>query len=234
MAGQYARAKRTADKLTASVAPAVGDMPMMEGVLPQQYYVFLRFSKWDEILALPAPAASLPLTTAMWHYARAVAMAAKADSAGARSEQQRFVEAVAKIPAETPVGVLNTAGQMFAVARPLLAGRIAAAGGDATGAIELYRTAVAAEDALTYDEPPTWYYPVRETLGAALVAHGDAAEAEKVFRKDLEYNPRNGRSLFGLWQSLEAQGRKTEAARAAAEFRRVWAVADVVLTLDRL
>ena len=234
MAGQYARAKRTADKLTASVAPAVADMPMNEGFLAQQYYVFLRFSRWDEILALRPPAAPLQLATAMWHYARAVAMSGKGDAAGARSEQEQFLAGATKIPAETPVGVLNTAGQMFAVARPLLAGRLAAAGGDLAGAIEQYRTAVAAEDALAYDEPPTWYYPVRETLGAALVAHGDAAEGEKVFRKDLEYHPRSGRSLFGLWKSLEAQGRKAEAARAAADFRRVWAVADVVLTLAGL
>ena len=234
MAGQYARAKRTADKLVANVAPAVADMPMIEGFLPQQFYVLLRFARWDDLLALPAPAPSLQLTTVLWHYARAAARAGKGDAAGARSEQQQFLDAAAKIPAETPVGVLNTAGQMFAVARPLLAGRIAAAGGDLSAAIEQYRSAVAAEDALTYDEPPTWYYPVRETLGAALLAHGDATEAEAVFRKDLEYNPRNGRSLFGLWKSLEAQGRKPEAARAAADFRRVWAAADVVLTLDRL
>jgi tetratricopeptide (TPR) repeat protein len=234
MAGQYARAKRTADKLAANVAPAVADMPMIEGFLPQQYYVLLRFWRWDDMLALPAPASSLQLTTVMWHYARAAARAGKGDAAGARSEQQRFLDAAAKVPAETPVGVLNTAGQMFAVARPLLAGRIAATGGDLGAAIEHYRSAVAAEDALAYDEPPTWYYPVRETLGAALLAHGHATDAEAVFRKDLEYNPRNGRSLFGLWKSLEAQGRKSEAARAAADFRRVWAVADVVLTLGRL
>jgi tetratricopeptide (TPR) repeat protein len=234
MAGQYARAKRTADKLAANVGPVVAEMPMIEGFLPQQYYVFLRFAKWDDILQLPTPAASLQITTAMWHYARAAAMAGKRDAAGARLEQQRFLDTVAKIPAETPVGVLNTAGQMFAVARPLLAGRIAAAGGDLAGAVEQYRSAVTAEDALAYDEPPTWYYPVRETLGAALLAQGKAADAEAVFRKDLEYNPRNGRSLFGLWKSLEAQGRRADAARAAADFRRAWAVADVVLTLDRL
>jgi tetratricopeptide (TPR) repeat protein len=234
MAGQYARAKRTADKLAANVVPVVADMPMIEGFLPQRYYVLLRFSKWDEILTLPAPAASLQLTTAMWHSARAAAMAGKGDAAGARPDQQRFLDVVGKIPAETPVGVLNTAGQMFAVARPLLAGRIAAAGGDLAGAIDLYRSAVTAEDALTYDEPPTWYYPVRETLGAALLAHGDPVEAEAVFRKDLEYNPRNGRSLFGLWKSLETQGRKADAARAGAEFRRVWAVADRPLRVEDL
>jgi len=234
MAGQYRRAKRTADKLTSNVTPFVADMPMLEGFIPQRYYVLLRFSKWDDLLALPAPAASLQLTTVMWRYARGAAMAGKGDVTGARAEQQTFLDAVAKIPAETPVGVLNTAGQMFAVARPLLEGRIAAAGGDKAGAIQHYRMAVAAEDLLAYDEPPTWYYPVRETLGAALLASGDAPGAEQVFREDLKYNPRNGRSLFGLWQALEAQGRKADAARAGVEFRRVWSVADVALRIEDL
>jgi predicted Zn-dependent protease len=91
---------------------------------------------------------------------------------------------------------------------------------------------VAAEDLLAYDEPPTWYYPVRETLGAALLADGKPAEAERVFRDDLKYNPKNGRSLFGLWKAIEAQGRTADASRAGADFRRVWAVADTPLTLS--
>lgn len=94
-----------------------------------------------------------------------------------------------EIPTETPVGVLNTAGQMFAVARAVLEGRIAAAGGDKARAIGQFRIAAAAEDLLAYDEPPTWYYPVRETLGAALLASGDAAAAGQVFKDDLTYNP---------------------------------------------
>jgi tetratricopeptide (TPR) repeat protein len=234
MAGQYRRAKRAADKLTANVTPFIADMPMIEGFVPQQYYVLLRFAKWDELLALPAPATSLQLTTAVWHYARGAAFAGKKDVTRARAEQMVFVEAAGKIPPETPVGVLNTAGQMFAVATPLLAGRIAAAAGDGAAAIEQYRTAVAAEDLLAYDEPPTWYYPVRETLGAALLAAGQAPEAEQVFRDDLTYNPRNGRSLFGVWKALEAQGKKADAARAGAEFRRAWSVADVPLRIEDL
>ena len=207
---------------------------MIEGFIPQRYYVLLRFAKWDELLALPAPAASLPADD------RHLALRARR---GVRRQEGRparargtelFLEGAGKIPPETPVGVLNTAGQLFAVAKPLLAGRIAAAGGDGAAAIEQYRTAVAAEDLLAYDEPPTWYYPVRETLGAALLAGGKAAEAEQVFRDDLKYNPRNGRSLFGVWKALEAQGKKTEAARAGAEFRRVWAVADVTLRIEDL
>ena len=232
MAGQYARAARTAAKLAANVNPVVAEMPMIEGFIPQQFYVLLRFAKWDEIFALPPPAASLQLTTAIWHFARGAAQAARKGLAGAAAEQQLFLDAAGKIPAETPVGVLNTAGQLFAVAKPLLAGRIAAARGDAAGAIELYRAAVTAEDVLTYDEPPTWYYPVRETLGAALLAAGRAAEAEQVFRDDLKYNPGNGRSLFGVWKALEAQGKSAEAGRARAEFRRVWAAADVPLRIE--
>jgi tetratricopeptide (TPR) repeat protein len=234
MAGQYARATRTADKLVANVNPYLADMPMLEAFVSQQYFVRLRFAGWDEVLKLQAPPESLNLTTIIWRYARAIAYAAKGDVSNARAEQQRFVAGVAKVPADTPVGVLNTAGQLFAVAREVLDGRIAAAGGDRGAAIEHYRAGVNAEDALAYDEPPTWYYPVRETLGAALVADGKAAEAEQVFRDDLTANPRNGRSVFGLWKSLDAQGKKVEAARARREFGRVWAVADVTLRIEDL
>src|SRR5262249_3605666 len=154
------------------------------------------------------------LTAAIRHFARATAFAAMKNPVNARASRQAFLDDIAKIPPDTPVGVLNTAGQLFAVARPLLDGRIAAAEGHASDAVEQYRAAVAAQDLLAYDEPPTWYYPVRETLGAALLADGKAGEAERVFRDDLAYNPKNGRSLFGLWKAIEAQGRTADAARA--------------------
>src|SRR5215471_9561728 len=234
MAGQFARARGLARKLTMNVSPSIAEMPMLEGFMPQQYYVLLRFGRWDEILAIGEPPEKMHLTAAIRHFARATAFAAKANLAAARTARQAFLDDVAGIPPETPVGVLNTAGQMFAVAKPLLDGRIAAAEGKTSEAVEQYRAAVAAEDLLVYDEPPTWYYPVRETLGAALLADGKAAEAERVFRDDLQYNPRNGRSMFGLWKALDAQGRKADAARAAAEFRRVWLAADTPLTLSML
>jgi tetratricopeptide (TPR) repeat protein len=123
---------------------------------------------------------------------------------------------------------------MFAVARELLDGRLAAAAGDRATAIAHYEAAVNAQGALAYDEPPTWYYPVRETLGAALLANGNAVKAEQVFRDDLHYNPGNGRSLFGLWKSLEAQHKPAEATRARREFERVWSVADVKLGVEDL
>jgi tetratricopeptide (TPR) repeat protein len=232
MAGQHARASRLAKKLTANVGPSVAEMPMLEGFMTQQYFVPLRFSKWDEVLAMPEPAAAMQLTGAIRHFARGMAYAAKKDLANARAERQAFLDGAAKLPAGAMVGVLNTAAQMLAVAKPLLDGRIAAAEGNMTAAIEQYRASVAAEDKLAYDEPPAWFYPVRETLGTALLAGGKAAEAEQVFRDDLKFNPRNGRSLFGLWKAIEAQGRKADATRAAAEFRRAWTAADTPLKLS--
>jgi hypothetical protein len=232
MAGQFARARGLARKLTVNVAPSLAEMPMLEGFMPQQYYVLLRFAKWDELLAIGEPPEKMQLTAAIRHFARATAFAAKRNLPAARTARQAFLADVAKIPAETPVGVLNTAGQMFAVARPLLDARIALAEGKTADAVTLLRESVAAEDALAYDEPPTWFYPVRETLGAALLADGKAGEAERVFRDDLKHNPGNGRSMFGLWKAIEAQGRKADAARAAAEFRRVWRAADTPLTLS--
>jgi tetratricopeptide (TPR) repeat protein len=231
MAGQYSRASRLATKLARNVGPSIAEMPMLEGFMPQQYYVLLRFAKWDEVLALAEPAPAMQLTAAVRHFARAAAFAARKDLPRARASRQAYLEAVAKVPPDMPVGVLNTAKQMFAVATPLLEGRIAVAEGRLSAAVEQYAKAVEAEDTLTYDEPPTWFYPVRETLGAALVADGKAAAAERVFLDDLKLNPGNGRSLFGLWKAIEAQGRTADAARAAARFRRAWAAADSRLTL---
>jgi tetratricopeptide (TPR) repeat protein len=234
MAGRYERARKTADKLAANVGPYITEMPMVEAFVPQQYYVRLRFGKWDDLLTLPPPAESLKLTTIVWHYARACAYAAKGDLEHARADQQLFLAGLTHMPAETPVGTLNTAGQLFAVARELLEGRMAAAAGDRAAAIPHYEAAARAEDALAYDEPPAWYYPVRESLGGALLADGNAIKAEQVFREDLKNTPRNGRSLFGLWKSLEAQGNRAAAARARADFERVWAAADVALHVDDL
>ena len=107
-------------------------------------------------------------------------------------------------------------------------------GGDRAAAIETWTKAVEAEDAFAYDEPPGWYYPVRESLGAALLRDGRAAEAEQVFRADLERTPRNPRSLFGLSEALEAQKKDADARWARAQFQAAWKNADVRLRLEDL
>jgi tetratricopeptide (TPR) repeat protein len=125
------------------------------------------------------------------------------------------------------------ASTMLDIASHLLAGELAGAqGGTAKWLAEL-QEAVALQDSLHYIEPPAWHYPVRHYLGAALLALGRPAEAEAVYREDLRQYPKNGWSLFGLAQSLEAQGKTAEAADAQQQFEEAWQHADVTLIASR-
>ncbi len=229
--GRYAEAKRAATQLVDNVRGHLKDMPMLEGFLPSAFFVDLRFNRWDDVLNSPAPGKETPITGALLHYARGVAFAAKGKVAEAENERRLFVDASKSVSGETPFG-LNTAASVFRIAGHVLDARIAAAKGDRRAAVEHWRKAVAAQDDLNYDEPPGWYYPVRESLGAALLMAGDAAEAEIVFRKDLEDNPRNGRSLFGLAESLKKQGKAQDSRQARDEFEKAWKNADVKLKIE--
>jgi Flp pilus assembly protein TadD len=159
-----------------------------------------------------------------------VAFAKKGQTADAERERAAFREAGRIIPRETPWNY-NSTGDMLQVMDAVLDGRIALANGDSPGAVEAFTRAVAAEDSLSYDEPPDWYYPVRESLGAVLLGASRFAEAERVFREDLQRNPRNGRSLFGLWQTLILRGNDSGAARLETEFKEAWKHAEVQLKL---
>jgi tetratricopeptide (TPR) repeat protein len=112
--------------------------------------------------------------------------------------------------------------------------KIAAAKHDEPAALSSLRKAVEAEDALAYDEPPAWFVPAREALGGALLRSGKPAEAEAVFRADLGKNPRSGRSLFGLLESLKAQGKTYPAQFVQREFETAWRNADTQLKIEEL
>lgn len=231
--GQFSEAQRAARELEQNAQQHLKAMPMVEGFLPSPIFVLLRFAKWDDILKLPEPDKAMAITGTVWHYARGVAAAMKGNVAGAEGEQKIFTRIVSSLPGETPFG-LNTAASVLKIAEHSLTARIAWAKGDKKAAIEAWRQAVAAQDALNYDEPPGWYYPVRESLGAAFLLAGEATEAEKVFREDLEHNPRNGRSLFGLMESLKAQGKTQAAKLVQREFETAWRNADTRLRLEDL
>jgi Flp pilus assembly protein TadD len=112
--------------------------------------------------------------------------------------------------------------------------RIASAGHDTNAAIENLREAVSLEDSMDYNEPPDWLYPMREPLGAALLQAGKPAEAEGVFREDLKRNARNPRSMFGLAESLKAQGKTAEAQTETRQFKIAWRNADTKLAIPEL
>lgn len=120
------------------------------------------------------------------------------------------------------------ATMLLTIADALILGEIAMAGENYEDAIAHFRTAVETQDELPYTEPPFWYYPTRHTLGRALLTSGDAAGAEQVYRDDLKQYPRNGWSLFGLIQALDAQDK--DAVEFQKRFDNIWAQADVTLT----
>jgi tetratricopeptide (TPR) repeat protein len=192
-------------------------------------FTHLRFHDWDYVMRLPKPDAKRKVGVVAWHYARAVALAGRGDSAAAGREKEAFESARAAVGVDQPWGQ-NKAGDVLALASETLAARLAAP----RDAVTHWERAVASQDALTYDEPPAWYYPLRESLGGALLSTGRAAEAEKAFREGVKRSPRNGRMLFGLLESLKAQNKTEAADEVRREFDAAWAKADVRLRAEDL
>jgi tetratricopeptide (TPR) repeat protein len=235
MAGNFADAKRAADQLAAHVSDRVAGMPMFEVYVPTPIFVLVRFHRWDEVLKLPPPNPSLVMTTAFWHFARGSAAAAKGQLGMAEAERRSLGTARQEMPAATEFSFYSNKAQAFLdLAANILDARIAEVRGDHKRAIAQWKNAVQIQDRLYYGEPPEWFYPVRESLGAALMLNGQAAEAESVFRADLEQYPQNPRSLFGLRKSLEAQKKILDAERVRREFEAAWKNADVKLELGDL
>jgi tetratricopeptide (TPR) repeat protein len=202
-------------------------MPGGDFYVSEPLVALVRFGKWDEILAEPAPGPNMPTLTGLWRFARGMALAGKKRSDDAQAE----LEALVKIRSEVgpiPAGY-NSAADVLGLAAKILEAQVAWSRGKLDDAASLFQDAVAKEDALAYDEPADWFYPVRHHLGAALLAAGRTAEAEAVYLEDLKRNPENGWALFGLTQSLTAQKKTKQAAAAQARFKKAWARADVVL-----
>lgn len=233
MAGRYDEAKRASQRASANIAPMVKEMPMGEFLVPRPLLVDVRFQRWSEVLKASEPAEALTTTRATWRYARGVALAAKGDVPAAEQERAALDVESDRV-ADDALWGLNSTKAVLAVAKSSLDARIAAAKKDRKAAIVAWRAARDAEDQLAYDEPPPWYYPVRESLGAALFADGQKEEAEKVFREDLQRNPRNPRSLFGLWESLKAQKKATDAEWVRRQFQESWKGAEIDLRMEDL
>jgi len=234
MAGNYAQAKRAADALAARLMPHANMMPMLDAFIMTPIWVDARFGTWDAILARPEPLKELPGTHAMWRYSRAIAYAANGKLDAAEKERTFFAQEAAAFPPDAMLGEQNKASDVLGIASHITEARIAAAKGQKDEAIAHWKKAVEMQDTLNYDEPADWYYPVRESLGAALLVAGKPVDAEPVFRKDLRQNPRNPRSLFGLKEALRAQGKEADAVWVDRQFKEAWKSADTELTLAAL
>lgn len=218
--------------------PELMRTPGFEGL--QHYWMTpwfdrVRFGRWDEIAGVENPAPDLPYVTAIWHYAQAMA-AIRQGRLDAADTHLAALRPLAVDPAMQRRMVWDRYPLSFAarVAERTVTAELAAARGETDAAVAALREAVAIEDGIPYDEPPGWHAPVRQTLGAVLLDAGRAAEAETVYREELQRNPGNGWSLFGLARSLDAQDKRAEAAEASRAFDAAWREADVTLTASRL
>ncbi|MEZ4679990.1 MAG: hypothetical protein R2932_37795 [Caldilineaceae bacterium] len=227
MMGDSATAIDAARRLVEAIPEqAYQDLPFFEDFRPMPYQALVRFGRWQEMVDEPAPGEGLPFATAFWHYARGVALAELGRVDEAREELAAVEEAKSN-PAFAGLIMASfaSAEQNLDMASGILSAAIASAEGDEDEAISQLEAAVAIQDSLPYIEPPAWYFPIRQLLGAELLAAGRTAEAEAAYRKDLEQYPANGWSLFGLHQALEAQVATTQEAFATA-----WSDSDIMLT----
>jgi tetratricopeptide (TPR) repeat protein len=236
MNGDYAEAKKNADLLAAHVGPAVKEMPPLEGFMTIPMAVDVRFHRWDDILKMPQPDPAMKTTTVFWHFARGMALAGvgKVNEAAAEYEVVSAAEAATPPDVVFAMPVNNKAKDIMKIAKDVLGSRIAMAKKDNAAAISMLTEAVAVQDSLKYGEPPDWFFPVRESLGAALLMKGDAAGAENIFRADLDRNLRNPRSLFGLREALKAQGKDYDAWFVQKEFEASWKGGATSLRMDDL
>jgi tetratricopeptide (TPR) repeat protein len=228
MAGRSAQAIQAAKTLKSKVNLDVArNVDMLQEMVPYYALTLVTFGRWDDVLAEPLPPSDIRMPTAMAYYARGVAYAAKGQTAEAEVALDTVkaidVATAPDLPAKLPVSIAAHA----------LAGEIATRGGKLDEGIAQFREALKIEDAGLYFEPPKWYYPIRQSLGAALLKASRNAEAEAVYRDDLKRFPENGWSLFGLAAALRAQGKTTEAEAVDKRFAKAWSAADVKLTASR-
>lgn len=224
-----------ADKLDQVLSNEVASaIPIVQPVKSAPYFAWAQYGDPDKVLAMAEPAGAPPYVKAMWHYARGEALAAKKDAAGARNE----ADAIAKIAKESDWSTLDLWGipavPVLGVAENVVRARAAQAENKPDDEVELWKKAAETQDAIPYMEPPYWYYPVRQSLGAALLKSGHPAEAEKEFLAALDRARGSAWALFGLEQAEKAKGDAAAADKAAAEFTKAWRGDPAMLSLERL
>ena len=236
MEGRAELAIEAARQLVAATpAELAQQLPFLNGFLTMPTLTLVRFEMWDDILEKAPPAAESLFETAIWHYARARALAANGQLDEAREEAARLAEIAASDEAqalEVPEAFLPGAS-IIAIADTIVQADVALAEGHGGEAIELLERAVAMQDALPYFEPPYWFTSARLDLGNALLLLERPEEAAEVYRADLEEYPNNGWALFGLAESLRAQGKMDEALEVQQRFEVAWQHADAPLASER-
>jgi predicted Zn-dependent protease len=226
MEGQKTLSLDTARKMAQHVPLEFArSTPDVQQYLPVPIYTLVRFGLWDEMLAEPAPPEGVPFATAMWHYGRGVAYARKGDIQNANVELKALQSAANLGTTVAILGKPEIINGMVSVATDLVTAAIANAHGDSSGEVTALERAVKTQDNLQYTEPPYWFYPVRQSLGAAYLRAKRPSDAQRVFEEDLAYFRNNGWSLWGLSEAVAAQGKDASKTREAQKL--AWQYADI-------
>jgi len=234
MQGQSELSLDSARRVVANVrVEQVEQFPTIQFFRTVPMLSLVRFARWEEILEEPEPYEPFAFARAIWHYGRGVAHAALGDGESALIELAAIEQLEPEVD-EIFMGNVYPARDLLEIAKSLLRGEMAYRAGDAANAVLAFEEAVALQDALPYTEPPFWYYPTRQSLGAALLASNRLAEAQAVFEADLEQYPMNGWSMFGLAEALRRQGDNAGASQIRSRFETVWQFADVSLATSIL
>lgn len=227
-------ARKTAQKPPDSLLNVCGYQTLQHyKVIP--YHAYIRFGKWDEILNEPEPLDEYLYPKSIWHYARGMAFTAKNQLGRAEKELQEL-ELISENEEIEKLSIwgINTASNLVKIASEILAGEIAAKQNKYSLAVEHLEKAVEIEYQLNYDEPPTWFFPVRHNLGAILIEAGRFEDAERVYREDLKEFPENGWSLYGLFDALKKQNKLEEAHQVEVKFNEAWQYADIKINSSRI
>jgi len=206
---------------------------LFESFRSQPMFVMVRFGLWDRMLEEPQPEVNARFMNAIWHYGRGLALTKKGKLQQAKAELTHLAEVVKLIKNDQAYIGFGAAETLLAIAEKILAGELAAKQNNFHDAISYLEKAVRLEDGLMYNEPPSWYFPVRHILGAVLLEAKLPGEAEVVYWEDLRRNPANGYSLFGLKQSLVMQNKSLVALEIEQRLINAWQESDVNLTTSR-
>jgi tetratricopeptide (TPR) repeat protein len=235
LAGDGPTALKAATRLGEIIPPELGAaVPIAQPVMAAPYFAQAQFAAPEAVLALPQPQKVPPYVLAIWHYARGVSFArlGKLDDAAAEDA------AIEQIGRQDGVTGLAQAGipapEVLAIARDVLAARMAQARGDLGAAAAAFERAAVRQDGLNYMEPPYWYYPIRQSLGAVLLSAGKVDDAERAFQSALQRAPNNGWAIYGLIEVAKARGDAAGQKAQEARLVRTWIGDRDLLDLKRL
>lgn len=195
------------------------------------YYVAVKFGMWDSILAIKEPGKDLVYPRAVLHYAKGMAYLGKNDTGKATNELSQLKRLAADSSLKAlSIWSINSMYDIVQIAVNVLEAEVFHGRKQYDRSIELFHKAIAIEDNLNYNEPPDWFFSVRQSLGPVLLEAGKYADAEKVYMDDLNIYAENGWALVGLHDALQKQGKDKLAQAVKSRFDKAWQYADVKIT----